>query len=365
MKLVEITTVFEKALDHLFGAYEDKHPTTEQPELKALGEKYKLEIITGAKSDHPDATFDACNTVQEKFAADLLSTELSVYPPEIIHASKVERVVVCSGLSADGRDVQGLAQMGLFVVDTIFLEISRVMRDWEYARLAFHHELFHAIDYHDDLCHYVDLSWRHLNNEEFDYDFGLFKGFNEPCDRPGFLSTYSMSCPWEEKAEVYAHLIVNTVCTEQRAANDPVLSKKVDRMKQLLFNFSPHYTDEFWAQCRAKAGPNAGRKQSEWALGSSKVHAGNIVDLPLQPGAEAQVFKITLEKQNGTKIWRLQRVSTSGGAAGPERVFYTFNKLSSCLRKLKVKEIITKDSLSESRTVNGLATKKTLAALSL
>lgn len=362
MKLVEITKAFEKGLDHLLGAYSEQQPLSEHPQLKDLGAKLNIQIVTAAESNLPSLSFGACDKVHEQFAADLLTSELNIYPPEIIHASKVERIIACNSLSVEGRTIQGLAQMGLFVVDTIFLETSRITRDWEYGRLSLHHELFHAIDYHDDLSHYVDLSWRHLNKEGFDYDYGLFKGYNEVSDKPGFLTTYSMSCAWEEKAEVYAHLIVKTSDTERRAETDPVLRRKIERMKELLFHFSPHFSDEFWQMRREESERLVARTHHEWLdLTRSEIAVRKTLEL----GAEAHAFRISSESQNGTKIWRLQRVGTDGGALGPQRVFYTFNKLSSCLRRLKVQEVVNKQSFQQPTTVHGVATSKTLKSLSL
>jgi hypothetical protein len=54
----------------------------------------------------------------------------------------------------------------------------------------------------------------------------------------------------EDKAEVFANLIVDFAYVEVRAKKDRVLNAKVERMKELLVKFCPAMNDELWDKVR-------------------------------------------------------------------------------------------------------------------
>jgi hypothetical protein len=63
---------------------------------------------------------------------------------------------------------------------------------------------------------------------------------------PGVLNHYSTTAVEEDKAEVFANLIVDSKYVANRAKKDRVLSAKVERMKELLVAFCPEMNDKFW-----------------------------------------------------------------------------------------------------------------------
>lgn len=262
--VVQLLTAAERIIDKIMGVYKDMPPTTHIPELVELGEQYKILFVTNSQSDAPELSFDRIDDVQAKIFVDLIGSELCLYPPRVIHDSKVERMVLCNRLHANNNRVAGLAAMGLFIVDTLFLDASDMTHGWDYARKAFHHELFHAIDYHDDIWRYLDTDWFHLNPQGFQYDRSLFKGFNEPCKRHGFVSTYAMTSIHEDKAEVYCNLIIDCAEVERRTKTDEVLERKVERMRRLLKHFNHEFDEEFWARIRERSKRFHPRTHSQW-----------------------------------------------------------------------------------------------------
>jgi len=50
----------------------------------------------------------------------------------------------------------------------------------------------------------------------------------------------------EDKAEIFAHMMVEGSYVTRRAARDDVLAAKVERMKELLEKFCPEMNSEFW-----------------------------------------------------------------------------------------------------------------------
>jgi hypothetical protein len=65
---------------------------------------------------------------------------------------------------------------------------------------------------------------------------------------PGFLNSYSMTGVEEDKAEVFANLLVSPGLVSQRARQDSVLRFKVQRMKLLMWRFVPELDLEFWSR---------------------------------------------------------------------------------------------------------------------
>ena len=63
---------------------------------------------------------------------------------------------------------------------------------------------------------------------------------------PGFLNKYSMQGVEEDKAELFAYLMVEPDYVSQRARDDSVLASKVTALKTLLHRFCPSVRDDFW-----------------------------------------------------------------------------------------------------------------------
>ena len=65
-------------------------------------------------------------------------------------------------------------------------------------------------------------------------------------DVPGFLNRYAAAGVEEDKAEVFAHLIVEPKMMADRAKKDKYMRAKVERMKELLADFAPKVDKSFW-----------------------------------------------------------------------------------------------------------------------
>ncbi len=50
----------------------------------------------------------------------------------------------------------------------------------------------------------------------------------------------------EDKAELYSYLIMDHKMVRVRAGKDPVVAKKVARMKEIARTFCPKMDDAFW-----------------------------------------------------------------------------------------------------------------------
>ncbi|HEY9867831.1 MAG TPA: putative zinc-binding metallopeptidase [Candidatus Obscuribacterales bacterium] len=336
MALKDIEIAVERTLDRLLGVYKDRPGGTDNLTLAHLGKKFAVEIVTDHAEFSTPVAYSRPSQAQVRICAGLLSRELEVYPVEIIRKSKLERIVICSNLKAYHREVAGLAEMGLFVIDTIYINADSVSRDYEYARRTFHHELFHAIDYHDDLLKYVDPGWHQLNSAGYKASDDHHVLYNAPSDAVGFLSTHSMTAVYEDKAEIYAHLMVNYAELEARAREDEVLARKVERMKELLHRFSEEFNESFWNRVAQRS---LSLKRYRYAPEAESLAAASQGSAA--PGANrlARSGEAREETENGRRVWKLALDD------GTTHTFFTFNKLCVQLQRLGLRRIPRKEDL--------------------
>jgi hypothetical protein len=218
--------------------------------LATLGDAYGIKILTEqpevAESllNNTALKYGAPSTSQLRIAHKLLEAELNIYAHQLIKASQLQRIIACRGLLHQESGV-----VGVFVCrsGSIYLPLDRP--NISKLRHSFHHEFFHCIDYHDDPQKHLDPIWFRLNEPGFDY-YGKAHAKPDLPIKHGFISRYSMSEVWEDKAELYAHMILNYTSVETRAEYDSILQNKVARMKGLLRSFSPTYDDAFWSTRR-------------------------------------------------------------------------------------------------------------------
>jgi hypothetical protein len=223
-------------------------------ELEKIAKTYKLEIA------HADLSFPVKTTyglITGKSAgkkelqeyAGLFAPEFALYPTDLIRRSQLKRVVLCNDLSFAGQRRNAIPD---WEHDTLYLDVSRGSSNKTYLRKVIHHEFFHIIDYRDDGSVYRDERWEALNPAKFKYGSGGRNAQDQKdtsvlTDKyPGFLNHYSTTGVEEDKAEVFANLIVDSKYVENRVKEDRVLQAKVERMKELLVTFCPDMNRKFW-----------------------------------------------------------------------------------------------------------------------
>lgn len=224
------------------------------PELERTAKAYKIEIVA------TDAKFPVkCSygTIDGKVAdrkaveayAALFVPEFNLYPPDLIKRSKLKRVVLCTGLMFADQQRTAIPD---FEHDALYLDVARGAANKAYVRKVLHHEFYHVIDLRDDGNLYKDERWVKLNPADFKYGTGG-KNAQDKGDTsvlsdkyPGFLNHYSTTGVEEDKAEVFANLVVDAAYVAERAKKDRVLASKVERMKELVTKFCPDVKEGFW-----------------------------------------------------------------------------------------------------------------------
>lgn len=160
------------------------------------------------------------------------------------------------------RSIVSACAFGRVEHDTLYLDVlSRPYTD--NLSNALHHELFHILDIWQN-NYQPDERWVALNQDGFKYSSGYpfgyggggasvqnFTRYSIQTDKfPGFLNEYSTMAAEEDKAEVFAHLLMNTAYVEERMKADVVLRAKVKRMKELVADFCPDAGAAFWEKAK-------------------------------------------------------------------------------------------------------------------
>jgi len=236
------------------GGFAVADPKPVATDLAALGKKYNLSIVTRApsfpvKTSHgPIDGAEAARKDIDSYAA-IFAFELSLYPTDLVKKTGLKTVVFCKDLSFVGQNRTAIPD---FEHDTLFLDVSRGRYDDLYVRKVIHHEFFHLIDLKDDGHLYEDDRWVKLNPPGFKYGPGGAKLQNDPTvtttgkDDPGFMNRYAAAGVEEDKAELFAHMMVEPKVVSARVEKDKYIRQKVERMHELLNVFTPKINRDFW-----------------------------------------------------------------------------------------------------------------------
>jgi hypothetical protein len=196
--------------------------------------------------------------LQESLPA--LRKAMAKYPRDLLHSVGLTRIILGANLQASGVAVGGYS----YPPSHSFIVSIEADGRKNFEERRFHHEIFHLMD-RALLGQFAkqDLTWVRLNGPNFKgYQTGdgwqwiaaqqTGKPGLEP--EPGFVSAYSMSAVGEDKAEVFAYLMIDAKGLAQKAATDPVLRAKVERMKQLVRQASPKMDARYFDKIANAAG---------------------------------------------------------------------------------------------------------------
>lgn len=223
-------------------------------QLDRLAAGYNIEVVSvrpdfPVKTRYGAITGKAASRFQVRKYAPLFTAEFALYPREFVKASRLKRVVFCTELAFAGQRRSAIPD---FQHDTLYLDVGRAANDRTYLRKVLHHEFFHIVDYRDDGRLYRDDRWKALNPANVKYGRGGKNAQNNSQTSvlttryPGFLNHYSTTGVEEDKAELFANMIVMPAYVAARAAKDRVLAAKVRQMKSLLKAFCRQMNPEFW-----------------------------------------------------------------------------------------------------------------------
>jgi hypothetical protein len=253
---VRLSRLFAAAFVLLPLGARDDEPFDVARELAALGKHYSIEVEYEGpefpvKTLHGPIRGEPASSAELEAYAPVLVKEFGRYPVDFVKRMGLKKIVLCRSLAfVDQRR----AAVPHFGGNTMYLDAPRSMTTKQYARIVIHHECFHIVDWRDDGELYGDKVWSRLNTKVVKYGTGG-KNAQSSSDMslltdkyPGFLTRYSMSGVEEDKAEVFAHLFVSGDVVTRRVADDPVLARKVERMRELLERFCKKVNAKFWRE---------------------------------------------------------------------------------------------------------------------
>lgn len=189
-------------------------------------------------------------------AERILANELSRYPAGFLQKAQLRRVLFCEDLEENERPIPSLPNHS----STLLLDVDA--GEAFLSRLV-HHEVFHFVDYADDLVVVRDPSWERLNPPEFRYEGGGRAVRDPSATAPGsgpkgFITGYATAALEEDKAEIFSWLMTDKAILAERCRDDSVLRAKVNRIDAIVAAFSlagsPRATSGTSAPSRAPYG---------------------------------------------------------------------------------------------------------------
>lgn len=221
-------------------------------DLAAISRKYQIEVMV---ANSGTKVYEACGLISGKPVgitelreyAPLFMAEFNLYPSDLLHRVGLKRVVLCKELRLNGQPRSAIPHFDrcILYLDTNPGEFYAIN-----LREVIHHDFYHMIDFAQ--CGLRDDVWKSLNPAGFKYGTGGAGALCIPTTGwltrkyPGFLNHYSTTAVEEDKAEIFAKLMVIPNYVERRAAADKVLRTKIKRLKDSLQGFCPKADDSLW-----------------------------------------------------------------------------------------------------------------------
>jgi hypothetical protein len=191
--------------------------------------------------------------------APILSDELGLYPADFFRKANIRRVILARDLWLEQEGVeQNIA--GYIFGDSILMNVAYTYKvnNRDKQRRYMHHLIWHVIDGISGTT-WEDPEWVALNPEGFEYGVYTRGGIHDRSSQtgllstefPGFINRYGTGNVPDDKADLFAYLMVVHHWVEERAAEDPFIRAKVDTIKARLAAFDPGFGEDFWGRVDA------------------------------------------------------------------------------------------------------------------
>ena len=186
--------------------------------------------------------------------AALIVRELRQYPDGFLRRAGVNGIVLVRDLFV--KEDGGARGAAAYIFENrLFLDVPLADRAIQAGtRVRFiHHLIWHWLDERAGTM-WKDPEWEALNPPNFEYGVYSRGGVHETRAGsgglsnayPGFLNLYSTGNLPDDKAEVYAYLMVIHSWVGDRSRQDQYLRRKVAVIKARLAALDPNFDDDFW-----------------------------------------------------------------------------------------------------------------------
>jgi hypothetical protein len=164
-------------------------------------------------------------TDESRSAAGVIADALSRLPDGSATKLGLRFVILCSSALADGKRIGGIPVPPL---DLLLLNVGAGGNNEAYLQHIFLHELFHFIEFRDNT--FQDRDWQSRFGAGYLNSYGTGgERTTVGSGKRGFLNSYSETFPHEERAELFASMLLDAtaVAAHVRATNDDMLRDKV------------------------------------------------------------------------------------------------------------------------------------------
>lgn len=216
----------------------------ERPATEPSTQPARIPVLVG--NVPPDAGKYA--TFQQLGAADadalaefrvLLDAETVRWPAALVQEAQLKRIALVKNLAVTGQERFAMPDAGS---GTLYFDIYHGRTASAYQRHCIHHEFHHLVDFGRTGNFYPDdREWVALNPPGTRYGTGGANAreshvtvLNHPAD--GFVNEYAMSAQEEDRAEIFAVLMVpdERKLVEEWAETDTHLAAKIRMMEKRI-----------------------------------------------------------------------------------------------------------------------------------
>ncbi|MCL5746761.1 MAG: hypothetical protein M1277_00550 [Patescibacteria group bacterium] len=187
-----------------------------------------VEMRGQTEEDEQSLAINKLKLIEAGDATRVLRKEISKYPPEFIEQCRVKAIRFVFSLKQGENVIDGVT----YPDGTVYVVATPLVNN------TIHHELFHASDYNQhsrmnprlkDFGRVLEYRYWNLVNHN-----GYVGDKYEGCDSTGFATDYGRMNVYEDRATVAELLMTYPQVATIRAAEDPVLSDKIDRIKTIM-----------------------------------------------------------------------------------------------------------------------------------
>jgi hypothetical protein len=180
-----------------------------------------------------------------QFYCDNVLYNLFIYPTSLLQQIKLTKIVLVSNLALTGQKRRAIPN---YYSGILYLDCTT--QSTAYLISVMQHELFHMIDH--AMCNGKDLNddpdWNSLNVSSFTYGNGGAYNRNNvmwtTASVQGFLNHYSITAIEEDKAEIFAALVMHPRGILHH--NDQIIQNKGKEIQRRLAVFCSEMNHEWW-----------------------------------------------------------------------------------------------------------------------
>jgi hypothetical protein len=187
----------------------------------------------------------------------VLIDEIDLYPRTFLRERGIESIVLARDLWLQEEGVAQNVAGYIFEDRVILMSVSYdyKVNNRDKQRRYLHHLIWHQVDAQAGTM-WKDPEWEMLNPPGFRYGVHTKGGIHDRSSEsglisaqyPGFVNRYSTGYLPDDKADVFAYLMVAHHWMEERAREDEFLRRKIQLIKKRLAALDPELDTRFWGR---------------------------------------------------------------------------------------------------------------------